>query len=156
MSSNVVNQTPFLFTSRKFPTEAKELAFQMNIAYVDIANAVNERIIALFPTVRPAIGGENWFITQGKKQTSFRQVYTFTTTTPINHGIPPSDIERFTKLYGTFTDGTNWYGLMGASSVAIAGQRSFYVTPTQIILLSGGGAPTLTSGTIVLEWLSQP
>jgi hypothetical protein len=63
---------------------------------------------------------------------------------------------QFTKCSGSFTDGTNSYGLFYASSVAIVGQITFYVTATQIIFLVGAGAPTLTSGLIILEWLSEP
>jgi len=42
------------------------------------------------------------------------------------------------------------------TSRAIAGQISFYVDPTNIVILAGVGAPTITSGLIILEWLSQP
>lgn len=59
------------------------------------------------------------------------------------------------RSYGTFTDGTNWYGAIYASSTAIVGQVSFYVTPTNIVVLTGAGAPAITSGFINLEWVSQ-
>lgn len=156
MSTNVVNQVPYLRTSRDFPTEIEQLTVEINKAYVDTANAVNNRIISLFPTTRPAINGESWFITNNQRQQGFRQVYAFTTTANIAHGINFVNVERFTRNYGEFTDGTNWYGLINGSNVAIAGQISFYVTPTNIVFLTGGGAPALTKGNIVLEWISQP
>jgi hypothetical protein len=154
--TSVVNQTPFIQTSRRFPLEIKELAFQVNVAYVDIANAVNARTIGLFPTTRPAINGEEWYLSNNNKQGASRQAYPFTTTASITHNIPASDIERFSRMYGAFTDGTNWYGLIAATTTAIAGQITFYVTPTQIIFVTGAGAPAVTKGTVVLEWLSQP
>lgn len=156
MSTNVVNQVAYLRTSRNFPVEVEQLTVEVNKAYVDTANAVNNRIISIFPTNRPAINGESWFIRNNQRQQGFRQVYVFTTTANIPHGINFATVDRFTRNFGEFTDGTNWYGLINGSNVAIAGQISFYLTPTDIVFLSGGGAPALTRGNIVLEWLSQP
>jgi hypothetical protein len=155
MSSNVVNQVPYLRTSRDFPQDIQLLTVQMNKAYVDIANSVNNRTISLFPTSRPALNGESWFLTGNQKQQGLRQVFTFTTTANIPHNLNLSTISSFSDNYGQFTDGTNWYGLINGSNVAIAGQISFYVTPSNIVFLTGAGAPTLTNGMIVLEWLSM-
>lgn len=155
MTANVVNQVPYLRTSRNFPQEAQPLSVEVNKSYVDIANAVNNRTISIFSTSRPALNGESWFLIANEKQQGFRQVYTFTSTAPIPHGINLLNISQFTKPTGSFTDGTNWYGLFFASNVAIAGQITFYIGPTNITFLTGAGAPALISGTIVLEWLSQ-
>ena len=154
MSNNIVNRTPFLRTSREIPEDLHQLTVEVNKAYVDIAEAVNRRTIGLFPVNQPAITGESWFITTSRQQT-LRQVYNFTTTTPILHGINFTQISAISRMYGQFTDGTNWYGLIAASNVAIAGQVSFFLSPTSIILLGGGGTPALTRGIIVLEWLSN-
>lgn len=155
MSSNVINQVAFLRTSREFPAELQQLTVEANKAYVDTANAVNNRTISIFPTNRPAINGESWFLTGNQRQQGFRQVYTFTSTANIAHGINTTSFSQFSRKFGNYTDGTNFYGLISASNVAIAGQITFYVTPTDIVFLTGAGAPALTSGTIVLEWLSQ-
>lgn len=155
MSSNIVNQVAYLRTSREFPPEVQQLTVEVNKAYVDTANAVNNRIIAIFPTNRPAINGEAWFLVANQRQQGFRQVYSFTTTVNIAHGINTATISQFTRKFGDFTDGTNFYGLISGTNVAIAGQISFYVTPTDIIFVIGAGAPALTSGTIVLEWISE-
>lgn len=154
MTANVVNQVSYLRTSREFPEDLHMLTIEVNKTYIDIANAVNNRTISIFPTNRPALTGESWFISSSRQQ-SFRQVYTFTSTAAITHNIPFNTLDRFTIAYGAFTDGTNWYGLIFGSNVAIAGQISFYISPTQIIFLSGAGAPALTKGNIVIEWLSQ-
>lgn len=156
MSTNVVNQVAYLRTSRSFPIEIQQLTVELDKAYVDTANAVNNRIISIFPTTRPAINGESWFIRNNERQQGFRQVYVFTTTANILHGIDFTKVDRFTRNFGEFTDGTNWYGLINGSNVVIAGQISFYLTPTNIVFVTGGGAPVLTRGNIVLEWLSQP
>jgi len=153
---NVINQVPYLRTSREFPKEIDQLTLEMDKSYVDTANAVNNRTIGIFPVNRPAINGESWFIQNNQKQQGLRQVYSFTSTTAINHGIQVITPQQFIRCFGSFTDGTNSYGLFFASSVAIAGQITFYLTSTQIVFETGAGAPSLTQGTIVLEWLSQP
>ena len=90
------------------------------------------------------------------KQQGLRQVYTFTSTGTIPHGINLNNISQFTRPSGTFTDGTNSYGCIYASNIAIAGQVSFYIDPTNINIIAGAGAPSITSGTIILEWISEP
>lgn len=158
-NSNINNASPYLRTSRQFPEEIKLLVQEVNKTYLDIANCVNNRTISIFPTTRQAITGESWFITQNIRQQTIRQVYTFTSTVnpppAINHGINTSQIDRFTSTYGNWTDGTNFYGLIAGSNQTIPGQISFYITPTQIIFLAGGGSPTAKSGNVVLEWLAR-
>jgi hypothetical protein len=157
MTTNINNvlQVPFLRTSRNFPLEAQPLAVEVNRSYVDVANAVNVRTIGIFSTNRPALTGETWFVIDNQRQQTFRQVYNFTAAGNIAHGISFQNITAFTKPSGSFTDGTNWYGCIFGSNVAIAGQVSFYITPTNIVVLSGAGAPAIVSGLIVLEWMSQ-
>lgn len=129
---------------------------ETNKAYVDTANAVNNRTISMFPTVRPAINGESWFLTSNQKQEAFRQVYTFTTTANIPHNVKNVVPGQFVRGFGEYTDGTNTYGLIYGSNVAIAGQISFYITATNIMFLVGAGAPAVTNGTVVIEWLARP
>lgn len=156
MTTNALNQSPFLRTSRNFPQEAQPLAVEVNRSYLEIADKMNDRTIGLFPTTRSGQNGEKWYITGNKAQEAFRQVYPFTTTANIPHGLTWNSVSFISpSSYGTFTDGTNWYGCPYASNVAIAGQISFYVTPTNIVFLSGAGAPSLTQGYINLEWVSQ-
>lgn len=156
MSTNIVNQVAYLRTSREFPKELSQLTVEVNKSYVDIANAINSRTIGLFPTGRPAITGESWFINSSRRQQTLRQVYTFTTTNPIPHGINFTTIDRFTRMYGQYTDGTNWYGMPATTNVAILGQFTFYVDPMNIVFPAlGAGAPAIQSGNIVLEWLSK-
>ena len=164
MIQNIVNTAPYLRTSREFPfDDIKELAFEINKSYVDIALTVNQRMIAIFPVSKPAITGENWFFNKGLRQQSLRQVFPFTTTANIAHNIPSTDINYFSRGYGAYTDGINWYGLIFGSTTAIPGQISFYITPStatvsgDIIFVSGSGPspPSLTKGIVVLEWISQ-
>lgn len=156
MTANLTNQVAYLRTSREFPEDLRIMAIELTKAYIDIANVVNSRVIGTFSTNRPAINGKSFFITNARHQ-GLRQVYTFSSTGNIAHGLNNtySAIPYFTQSYGSFTDGTNWYGAIYGSNVAIAGQVSFYVTPTNIVVLAGAGAPTITSGIIVLEWISN-
>ena len=156
MTVKVVNQMPYLRTSRDFPEDITQLRVQLIKSYIDIAYAINNRTISIFPTTIPAITGESWFLTENKRQQTFRQVYTFTTTTAIDHGIKDITPDRFSRCFGSYTDGTNGYGLIWGTNVAVAGVITFYLTSTQIVFSLGAGAPALTSGRITLEWLSLP
>ncbi len=156
MSSNFINQVAYLRTSREFPEELHQLTVEVNKTYVDIANAVNVRTIGLFPVNRPAQTGESYYLSNNRRQQAFRQVYTFTSTASISHGIQVVFPGQFTKCSGSYTDGTNTYGLFFASSVPIAGQITFFLSSTQIIFEIGAGAPALVSGIIILEWISEP
>jgi hypothetical protein len=162
MSANVINPTAYLRVSREFPNDIDKLTLQMNKSWVDIANSVNVRIIGIFPTNRAAITGEEWFFNNNVKQQTLRQVYTFTATGNIPHNIFSNISLVSTKSYGSFTDGTNFYGVIYANSaVPIAGQLTFHVTPSvgttsgNIVIAAGAGAPAIVRGLIVLEWLSS-
>lgn len=162
MTIDVVNQNPYLRTSRNYPPDIDQLSLEVNKTYIDIANAVNNRTISIFPTTRAAITGESWFLLNNRRQQSLRQVYTFVTTADIQIGFKISSIDGFSKMSGVYTDILgNWYGLIPATSVVIPGQISFFIfidgtsTTTDLIrFVTGAGAPALTSGRIVLEWLS--
>lgn len=152
--SNIINSVAYLRNSREFSNDLDTLCRDISKAYIDIANAVNVRTIGIFAINRSSITGESWYLTSQKQQT-LRQVYTFTAAGNVPHGLNFDEINRFTKPQGSFTDGTNYYGAIYASNTAIAGQVSFYLTPTNIVILSGAGAPTIVSGLLVIEWLSD-
>ena len=155
MSSNIVNQVPYLRTTRNFPEESQPLSVELNRSYVDIASKINDRVIGIFPTMRPAITGESWFYNAAQKQQTLRQVYTFTAAGSTPHGINLSQIAGLTRIFGTFTDGTNWYPLPYVDVVAANNQVNIIVDPTNIVITAGGGAPpAITNGFVVLEWLS--
>jgi len=156
MSANVGNQMAYLRTTRQFPQEINQLTLELDKAYLDIANVVNNRIIGMFPTNRPAITGESYYLVSNQKQQTLRQVYTFTSTASINHGITINDPNQFASCFGSYTNGTNSFGLVFGTTVAVAGLISFYITSTQIVFVLGAGAPALTRGRIVLSWLSSP
>ena len=152
-----MNQVAFLRTSRNFPEDLTQLTVESNKSYVDIASAVNSRTIGLYPTTRSAITVNEYFLVSNAKQQTLRQAYTFTSTSSIAHTINNVSPGQFINCFGSYTNGTNTFGLIfGTSGGTIPNQISFYVTSTQIVFEVDGGAPTLTSGIIVLEWLSRP
>lgn len=153
-----IQSTPFLREQRNFPTaDAQSLQVEVDKAYVDIAQKVNARTIGVFALNNQIVNGNTWYLRGSSlKQQALQQPYIFTSTANLPHGIVFGQIDRFVRMYGQFTDGTNWYGLIAGSNIAIAGQISFYLTPTNIVFVTGAAAPTLTSGNIVLEWLAFP
>lgn len=152
---SIIQQTPYLRVQRNFPVDAQSLSVELSKSYVDIANNVNNRTIGIFATNYPSVNGESWYVEGGnRRQQALRQVYPFTAAGNIAHGINTAQIGTFSKPSGSFTDGTNWYGAIYASNMAIAGQVTFYITPTNIVVLSGAGAPAIVNGLIILEWLA--
>lgn len=154
MTSNVSNQMPYLRTSRTFPEEAQPLSVELTRSYIDIAEKVNDRTIGIFVPNKPTITGESWFLNTGKKQQTLRQIYPITSLSSFSHGINFLNVERFTVIEGVGYDGTNYYPIPYISSTA-ANNIGITVTPTQVVFSAGAGAPALTKGTIILEWLSQ-
>lgn len=163
MSANVTNTVPFLRTSREYPVDdVGKLSSTLSKTYIDVAAAVNERTIGIYTINRPSITGNNYFFT-AKKQQTLRQVYTFTTTADIQLGFKLAKIFKVVQGYGVYESGTFVFGLIFGTNVAIAGQISFYLatdgtsTTSDLIKFSvGAGAPAISSGRIVIEWVSDP
>lgn len=154
-ANNITTKAPYLRTSRHFPEDAHQLVVEVNKSYVDIANAINNRTISIFPSTRSIANGENWYVNQDQKQQGIRQVYPFTSAGNIPHGIKTTQISGFTRIYGTFTDGTIWYPLPYVSVTAANNQVNVIVNATNIVITAGGGSPpTIVSGWVVLEWIS--
>ncbi len=148
------NQAPYLRIQRQFPNEdLRALANQVDHAYIDIADKVNSRIIGTFPVNVSVITGERWFLSgQPNSQQTLRQVYPFTGAGTIPHGV--TNFMFFTRCWGEYTDGTKYYGAIWANG-AITGQITFNMDATNIYITVDGAAPAITSGNIILEWLSQ-
>jgi hypothetical protein len=155
--SSIANPGNYLRTSRNFPTEAQPLSVELSRAYVDIANQVNDRISGIFGTTL-LITGESWFISgETNKQQTLREVFLFSDANlVITHGINLAGVVYFTRIYGTFFDGTNWWPLPYVDVASATNQINVSVNGTQITVTKGAGSPpAIVSGLIVLEWLSQ-
>jgi hypothetical protein len=157
MNTNTPINSPYLQTSRNFPREIDQLSIELNNSYTDIAIAVNNRTISTFISNKSVLTGENSYVVKNRKQQTLRQVYPFTSAAlTIPHMIDVTKIAGFTNIYGTFTNGTNWYPLPYVDVVSSTNQVNVIVTPTNIVITSGAGAPpVIVSGYVVLEWLSN-
>lgn len=156
--TQTTQRTPYLRVQRNFPQDPQALSVELNKSYVDIANATNTRTIGVFPTNSPVVNGETWFVDgQSGRQQGLRQVYTFSPAGSIPHGLLWSSVSFVSpSSYGSYTDGTNWYGVVFSTATPAANQVNFYVTPTNIVIVADGGAPAIVSGKIKLEWISVP
>ena len=158
MSINTpLQQSPYLREQRQFPSDdLQELARQTDQAYIDIANKVNDRTIGVFAVNFEIVTGEQYYVAGSpKRQQSLRQLYIFHAAGSFPHGINFSSLSFFTHPWGSYTDGTNWYGVIYSNNNPIANQVTFYVTPTNIVVTVNGTAPVPTSIYINLEWTSQ-
>lgn len=163
MTANVVNQMAFLRTSREFPEDLIQLTKELTKSYLDTANAVNIRTIAMFPTLRPAVTGESFFLVDNRRQQSLRQVYTFSTINPglpINIPYKITGLQQFSRIYGTCITAQPDYRPIPYASVGAA-NIDIRVVPTtsttgNIVIVTGAASPVINSGLVVLEWLSNP
>lgn len=151
MTANIVNNSPYLRSTREFSPILPSLLTDLDKAYVDTAICVNERVIGTYSTSGAAITGESWFVTSSKKQQTTRQVFTITGAGSFAHNLDLSRITNFTRIYGTANDGTTYYPLPYVDPTA-ANQIGITITATNIVVTAGGTAPAITSGIIVLEW----
>lgn len=157
MTSNIPTQSPFLRTTRTFPEESQPLSVEINKAYVDIANAMNSRTVGIYPTNRPIVNGESFFVTSSRQQV-LQQVYTFSDSSlTISHGINFASVSYFKPIQGAFFDGTSWQDLPYVDVTAANNQINVRITSTQIIITKGGGSPpAIVKGILIVQWLSNP
>jgi hypothetical protein len=157
--SNVINNSPFIRTSRSFPQEADKLSKEVDQTYVDVANAVNQRTIGIYATTKPSVTGNGYFIS-GQRQQSLRQLYTFgaiaagaTLNIPILKYLSP-----YVHIYGVALTTSNSLPLPYASTTANGNIELLVVSGASpvIRIIVGSASPAIVSGYVVIEWLSNP
>lgn len=166
MTTNIINSVPFLRTTRNFPAEINQLVVQCNKSYVDIANYVNQRVIGLFPNRVSAVTGESWYLSQNQRQQTIRQVYTFgaiAAGTELDIPVGNINFTQFTRIYGTvITNAPDYRPLpyldpinLTTGMTLLVGTVAIAGVPTLCIrIVLGATAQPVTSGIVVLEWLS--
>lgn len=162
--NNIVNKVPYLRTSRQFPEDLRQLCIEMNKSYVDIANAVNNRTISIFPTTNPSVTGESWYLNQNQKQQTLRKIYPFGAIAPgaeldIPTGLSLNQI-GFTRIYGSVvTNVPDYRPLPYIDAATLTTSMTILVGPVagilQIRVVLGSTAAAVTSGIAVLEFLSN-
>ena len=154
MTTRIINRGSFIREQRLFPQEPQALSVEIDRMYVDVAAKLNDKTIGLFAQNSSVISGERWQI-NGQIYQGFRQFYSLTGAGNLPHGLTISNLYAFTKIYGTFTDGSIWYPLPYVDATAANNQISLTVTSTNIVITAGGGSPpSISSGFVVLEWLT--
>ena len=158
MTSNIINKGALLREQRLFPQDPASLVVEIDRSYVDIASKANDKTIGFFPTNGAALTGEKWSI-DGVTYLGFRQAYPFVAADLPNipHKLELTNIYSFTRMYGMFTDNTNWYPLAYVDSTSALNQVAISITPTNISIVGGGGGgqPTIVKGIVVLEWIGS-
>jgi hypothetical protein len=144
----ISQKSPYLREQRDFPEEPAMLTVELSKSYIDTANAVNDRTIGLFAIDNTIVNGENWYF-QGKKQQGIRRVYRVSDSQLSQpHGIDFSKVDYFTRISGTFFDGTQWSALPYGTVIIVN------VDATNLVLVKAGGAPSIVKGVIILEWVN--
>lgn len=144
----------YLPTTQYFPDDPKQFREILTFVYSDIARRLNDKEIGIYDLVE-FLTGQQWFTPvnpQIKRQT-FRKVFQFNDAN-LNFAHNITGITLTTHIYGSFTDGTNFYPLPFVSTV-ITDQIKIVVTPSNIVVTKGGTAPAITNGVIVLEYLKN-
>jgi hypothetical protein len=160
MSTNFVEQAPFLRTSRAFPEDAAQLPVELTRAYVDIAGKVNTRTIGVYAVNHPAITGNNFFFSSQRNQ-SFRQLYSFGaiakgTSLSIKHGI--TSLTQFISITGTcITDFPDYRPLPYVSNTNATDQIVLRVdtASASIVISNGATSANIISGLVILEWVGN-
>jgi hypothetical protein len=158
MSSNITNQISFLRTSRSFPEDVHQLSVEVDRSYVDIANAVNSRTIGLFSSSNPSVTGNSYFFSKNQRQQSLRQIYSFgaiAAGATLNIPYSTKGLTQFATIYGSCITAVPDYRPLPYSSVTANANIELKVTATNIVITVGAASPNVTSGLIVIEWISN-
>lgn len=155
--TSFLQKSPFVRIQRNFPNDdIKTLSVEMDRAHIEYAQRINDRTIGIFAENIGVQTGDKWYLAgSNQPQQTIRYTYSFTTFANIDLGFQMSSIDRIIQMYGCFTDGTYWMGLIPATDSTIANQVTFYINiANNQIVFNNPGAKTITKGNIVIEWLA--
>lgn len=153
MSSILSNANQFLPAARSFSKEPEKLVEELTKAYSDIASNVNARTVGSYASF-PSATGDSWFLDGLSRKQASRKIIPITGTGNTAHGIEVANIYAFTKIYGSFTDGTYWYPLPYLNVTGIGNGVALKISSTDVIVTAGSGSPpTFSRGIVTLEWI---
>jgi hypothetical protein len=156
-NSNLTNVAPYLQTSRKFPMDDDpKLETELAKMNIDVATAVNLRSIGIYDKTVTVTGNQYFSSSTTNaqlKRFSQRVVFSFSDASlTFAHGL--TNVTIMSVITGGFTDGTNFYPLPYVDVTNVNNQVAVRVTPTNVVITKGAGAPpTITSGIVILEFL---
>lgn len=150
----------FIPINETFSQQDDQFLIQLTNRDRDIARYINIREIAIYDLVE-ILTGEQWFLPGNaqSKRDAYRQVYQLPATaagatTTIPHGI--STITTFTHIYGSAVTATpDFRPIPYANATAVNQQIEIKCDNTNIYVINGAGAPNISSGVVVLEYLKN-
>lgn len=166
LNANGVNtsQTPYLITTRDFPTSIPEQLEQvLSKSWVDTSQAINTRTIGIFNTTSQ-VNGDKYYNSTNPLQ--LRQAYrkTFSigaiaagATLTTAHGV--TGIVEIVHLYGNcITDVSTivtakYEPIPFVSATDVTQQVEIYANDTNIVIINGSSNNNILSGNIILEYL---
>jgi hypothetical protein len=152
-TSSQTIQTTFVPTFKNYTLDNEQMQGVLQSSHTEMANAVNNRTISTYDLVEIQNGNQFFSDQPQKKRQAFRKVFQVSDANlTFNHNITGAVI--FYKISGGGTNGTIFFPLPYVSTT-LANQIQLDVTSTQVIVTKGGGAPAITSGIIVLEYLKN-
>jgi hypothetical protein len=150
----------FVPVNTTYSEDQEQYLIQITNQNALLGNTLNIREVAVYDLLE-ILNGQLWYATDAtdptfpaNKRADFRQVYTFSDASlTFAHNI--ANLIQATRIYGTFTDGTFFYPLPYVDAAAATNQVAIKLSATQVIITKGGGAPAITSGVVVLEYLQN-
>lgn len=151
------NRGAFIRTSRHFPVEIPQLVGVLNKNHIEIALAINARIIGDFEPVASTTG-ERWLADNNPVSTrqTFRKIFYFNA---INAGVTLNipheliNVDQITRFYGTCDTASDKRPIPYVSVTAVNAQIEIRWDITNIIVTNGSGSPNILRGIIILEYL---
>lgn len=150
-----LENSPFVPTTRNFNISDDQLRIMLNAYLTIMANAVNIREISQYD-LEELVNGQQFFhpTEAQEKRYAFRKVFQFDDGT-LNFAHDITDITICTYIGGGAVTGAGNFIPIPYVSTVLANQIQIDVTPTNIVITKGGGAPAITTGIIVLEYLKN-
>ena len=143
-------------TYRNFQQDEEELKLLLASSYTNLATSLNLKINGVFDVVEVQTGSQyNDPLDPQNKKFSFRKMfYIDPAALTFNHDI--TDAVLYTAIYGTLITATpDFRPLPYVDVVNITNQTGIRVNATQVIISNGAGAPAITGGIVVLEYLKN-
>lgn len=159
MTTSQNTRPSFVVTAETLPQDPGQLLVKLTSMHTDVANAINTREISIYQEGQAIPTGQQFSVpgSNQQKKTTLRQTYYFGAilagaTLTLAHGI--TGLVQLTHTYGTcVTALVDYRPIPYSSTVALNQQISLRVTATDIEIINGAGAPNITSGIVVLEYL---
>ena len=153
-SSSSPLSTPFLPTYTTFSRDNEQFLIQLTNLYLQMALAINAKIIGNYETFETPTGSYFFPVATTVRRQVFRKCFTFDDSSLIfDHGI--ANLASCTLIQGTAVTTVPSFIPIPYTNTTAANQIQVDVTSTQVIITRGGGAPTLVSGLLILEYLKS-